>query len=559
MMDQFQASNTTLSERRSTGKSNAKVSSSGRGTSSRVSNNSNGLTVLSTAALFVADVVGTGILALPYNVRVVLGSGWGILFLLINLPINIYAAYMLHETATGVEKEEVADDEHSDCEGDSISEGGIDATTREEETLEFMDGNHYQIKPFFIDSYLSAVADLPNESQTNNTYEKLDQLVREDDEHIISQLEPQQQRLSTISTNDFIGISGAVFGEHSQFRLLVLYVYYANLVLVLGNYVLVMSHSVQAMVGKDRICIPSSGLIASTLMFTFSQFDSMAMLGKVATSISLVALVIVVVQCLFAATSTSYFIMEEADLFNHHNDSDSSENDQYTVTSNAPSSSIITTLSSLSSIIFAVGSQKLFLNIRHDMVCRDQSVLSLGIALFTFVTAYIAISVLAGPRPPKFLLDAIPSDTLAQRLAGIFLWIHVAVSYAINSQALCSSMDRLLLIGTLGVIHIPPRRRWILLTLGTCVTSFIIANAIPFFQDLTSLIGALTSIPLSLFLPAVLYRKYCNVLLCYPTLSSLGSYALMMLSGVFVVCGLIAALSSIEVDWANQKAPFSCS
>jgi hypothetical protein len=558
-MDQFQASNTTLSERRSTGKSDAKAfSSSGRGTSSgRVSNNSNGLTVLSTAALFVADVVGTGILALPYNVRVVLGSGWGILFLLMNLPINIYAAYMLHETATGVEKDDVVDDEHSDCEGDCISE--IDAITREEETLESIDRNHYQIKPLFIDTYSSDAADLPNESQTNHTYEKLDQLVREDDELIISQLEPQQKRVSTVFTDDFIGISGAVFGEHSQFRLLVLYVYYANLVLVLGNYVLVMSHSVQAVVGKDRICIPSSGLIASTLMFTFSQFDSMAMLGKVATSISLVALVIVVVQCLFASTSTSYSMMEEADFFNHHNDSDPSENDQYTITSNTPPSSIMTTLSSLSSITFAVGSQKLFLNIRHDMVWRDQSVLSLGIALFTFVTAYIAVSVLAGPTPPKFLLDAIPNDTLAQRLAGLFLWIHVAVSYAINSQALCSSMDRLLLIGTLGVIHIPPRRRWILLTLGTCATSFIIANAIPFFQDLTSLIGALTSTPLSLFLPAVLYRKFCNVSICYPTLSSLGSYALMMLSSVFIVCGLIAALSSIEVDWANQKDPFSCS
>jgi hypothetical protein len=366
---------------------------------------------------------------------------------------------------------------------------------------------------------------------------------------ITSPLESQQQRMPTVSTNDFIGIAGAVFGEHSPLRLLVLYVYYTNLVLVLGNYVLVMSHSVQAMVGKDRICIPTSGLIASTLMFTFSQFDSMAKLGTVATSISLVALVIVVVQCLLATTSTFY---------NTHHNSDWSEHDQYTTASNTPQSSLLATLSSLSSILFAVGSQKLFLNIRHDMVWRDQSVLSLSIALFTFVTAYITVSVLAGPRPPKFLLDAIPNDTLAQRFSGLFLWIHVAVSYAINSQALCSSLDRLLLIGTIGVVHIPFRRRWILLTLGTCTTSFVIANAIPFFQDLTSLIGALTTIPLSLFLPAVLYRKFCNVSLCYPSTSSWGSYVLMMLSGVFVLCGLIAAISSIQADWANQKAPFSC-
>jgi hypothetical protein len=45
--------------------------------------------------------------------------------------------------------------------------------------------------------------------------------------------------------------------------------------------------------------------------------------------------------------------------------------------------------------------------------------------------------------PPSFLFDAIP-EGISRRVAGFLLWGHVAVSYAINSQALCSSIDRFL-------------------------------------------------------------------------------------------------------------------
>jgi amino acid permease len=530
-------------------------------------NETHDLTVLSTAALFVADVVGTGILALPYDVRVVLGSGWGILFLMINLPINIYAGYMLNECATGLE-EEVVNNELSNSQSDNISEEEeeeeVDSDLLEELTsMDNSQWQNYQVKPLFIDaskknqsSDKQSAADTPAEPKSNTYYEKIDQ-----GREVVVNQQLEQEQCSTAATIDFIEISGAIFGRHSKVRVLVICTYYANLILVLGNYVLVMSHSVQAMIGKEKICIPSSGLIASTLMFAFSQLDSMAKLGRMATVISLVSLVIVVAQCLVAATSIGYPVpATDFPISNNNNNNNNptpEEEDEAKATSSPPLS-VITTLSALSSIVFALGSQKLFLNIRHDMLQREKSVISLSIALVTFVAAYITVCLLAGSRPPKFLFDAIPNDTAAQRLAGLFLWIHVAVSYAINSQALCSSVDHLVLIGKLDAIHIPRRHRWICLTLGSCVTSYVVANAVPFFQDLTSLIGALTSVPLSLFFPAVLYRKYCSAPLCCPTLSSFGSYALMVLSGLFICCGLVAAISSIEIDWVNQKAPFSC-
>lgn len=87
--------------------------------------------------------------------------------------------------------------------------------------------------------------------------------------------------------------------------------------------------------------------------------------------------------------------------------------------------------------------------------------------------------------PPALLFDAIPEGP-SRRIAGLLLWIHVAVSYAINSQAICASLDRQYLQTKWP--NQPQRRRWMVLTLAMAVSSYMVANAIPFFQDLVSLI-----------------------------------------------------------------------
>lgn len=69
---------------------------------------------------------------------------------------------------------------------------------------------------------------------------------------------------------------------------------------VFSSYILVMAHAVAAMVGEERICLPQAGILASTLMFAVSQLRTMANLGRSASIISLIALAIVVVQCLVA-------------------------------------------------------------------------------------------------------------------------------------------------------------------------------------------------------------------------------------------------------------------
>jgi Transmembrane amino acid transporter protein len=138
----------------------------------------------------------------------------------------------------------------------------------------------------------------------------------------------------------------------------------------------------------------------------------------------------------------------------------------------------------------------------------------------------------------------------------------VLFDVAINSQAICSSMDRLLWRRLTGRIPIHtlsnycknavPAVRWMVLTAVMAVTAYSVANAIPFFTDLVGLIGAVTSVPLTLLLPAIFWRKHLRVPLWVPTASSLASIALVYFSLAFMVTATIGSLYSIRQDWLEH-------
>ena len=270
----------------------------------------------------------------------------------------------------------------------------------------------------------------------------------------------------------------------------------------------------------------------------------MAKLGHSVTAISLICLVIVVIQCLFATMTGKEGHLALEDTVDLHETN--------------VEVSLLRKLSAIASIGFAVGPNKLVLNIRHEMRDRREAPKTVGVALAVYGTAYVVICICAGTNPPSFLFDAIPQG-LSRKIAGLLLWIHVAVSYAINSQAICSSMDQSFFIDIHAFnLHRHPGRRWFILTAMLTLSSYLVANIVPFFKDLVSLIGALTAVPLTLLLPVIFHRRLRDMPLSYPTRDSIASYALLIFSLVFLGVGLIGALSSIEMDWKNQGHPFSC-
>jgi hypothetical protein len=333
----------------------------------------------------------------------------------------------------------------------------------------------------------------------------------------------------------------------------IMVLYYTNIFLVLGNYIVVMSHAVTALVGEDILCIPTAGIVASTLMFAVSQLKTMARLGRSASAISLAALGLVVAQCLYFAhqAPASEVMMSQQTVNNSQTNNDDDNN-------NDPLN-LLRQFSAMGSIGFAVGSQKLFLNIRHEFADRKKAPSSLAVALAAFVSFYIFIVLAAGANPPGFLFDIIPVGTLQKRLAGFALWLHVVVSYAINSQAICASMDRIFFHQWNPVQYWPDDRRWMVLTGIMAATAFFVANAIPFFKDLVAFIGSLTSVPLTMLLPAVFYRRVQGVPIWWPTPNSLVSYSLLIFSIIFMVTATIGSIYSILSDWKHHTGGFfSC-
>ncbi|KAL7577179.1 hypothetical protein ACA910_003514 [Epithemia clementina (nom. ined.)] len=110
--------------------------------------------------------------------------------------------------------------------------------------------------------------------------------------------------------------------------------------------------------------------------------------------------------------------------------------------------------------------------------------------------------------------------------------------------------------------------RWMSVTVALGVTAYTVANAIPFFQDLVALIGAVTVVPLTLLLLALYWRKeiasspvdriglvetQCQRRLAVVRLDWI------VFSLLFMVTATVGVLNSISQDWENHGGrPFEC-
>ena len=320
--------------------SNPTSSSSTSSSSSYKDPSTNDLTINSGAALIIADCMGTGILALPYNINVTLGIYFGLFFLVLNVGINLYAGSILCNVAGLVEKRldglysSIVDDQFDEEEEEEDEGGYGEGGGMSHLNIVSHDDNQHQSRNAFVIGTASATGtgngngvmknidwdyDEENDDDDNDKGQNCNNNnnTKHNQENNGQHTSNQQHQHDSDSdsdahTFDFIGLTAALFDytdihkninnnnkntisttkskkKKSKAIIIVIITYYTNIFLVLGNYILVMSHAVAAMIGEDYICIPNAGLIASTLMFGLCQFRSMASLGRVVSLVSLVS------------------------------------------------------------------------------------------------------------------------------------------------------------------------------------------------------------------------------------------------------------------------------
>jgi Transmembrane amino acid transporter protein len=250
----------------------------------------NDLSVGQAATLLLADCMGTGLLALPEDIKV-LGRWIGLGFLVMNLPINLYAGTILSDAAAYVETTQNEENNaHEQRQSSEVRELQLIRQEKSEKELSASSKDALMIE--------SPQKNRGNRSKEYSSVGQSDKMEQDEssgiamgptnDEHSQTQdqdmvdrtpssgleVNTQQRVHHDTATFDFVGMTQAMFSSRRATHI-VLLLFYTNIFLVLGDYILVMSHAVSAMVGEQKICIPQAGALAATLMYGVAQIKTM--------------------------------------------------------------------------------------------------------------------------------------------------------------------------------------------------------------------------------------------------------------------------------------------
>jgi amino acid permease len=165
----------------------------------------------------------------------------------------------------------------------------------------------------------------------------------------------------------------------------------------------------------------------------------------------------------------------------------------------------------MSSFTFAFAGSTIFLEMMAEMSKPSDFRKSLYAALPSLLAVYCFVGFIVfgicGDNTPGYLLDALPDGAWVKRVVSALLFLHTLTCYVINQQVLSRGVHLFLSPKRASVLH---RREegfwiatleWFLITTAALGIAVFLALVIPDFEDIVSLIGSLFATPLSFLLP----------------------------------------------------------
>ncbi|GMK56146.1 hypothetical protein CspeluHIS016_0212020 [Cutaneotrichosporon spelunceum] len=225
-------------------------------------------------------------------------------------------------------------------------------------------------------------------------------------------------------------------------------------------------------------------------------------------------------------------------------------------------------VAALGAAVFSFAGAPNFLNIVAEMrnprdypralvICQIFTLVTyliIGSVVYHFCEAYVASPALgsAGPLMKKVcyglaLPGLIVSAVLCTHFPGKFLFVRLMR----NSKHFARNT-------------IPHRLAWGGCVIGSAVISFIIAEAVPVFSDLLSILGSLISIPLAIGIESWIYIWLCPKQGRRLTPWTYAVYGLnvfiVLVSAMVALSGLVGACISVRnhVKSGQMSVPFSC-
>mmetsp|Transcript_21518 Transcript_21518/g.43205 ORF Transcript_21518/g.43205 Transcript_21518/m.43205 type:complete len:439 (-) Transcript_21518:63-1379(-) len=223
-----------------------------------------------------------------------------------------------------------------------------------------------------------------------------------------------------------------------------------------------------------------------------------------------------------------------------------------------PKESFLEAYNPISSFIFAYQGQSIFLEIMAEMRDPKEWPKSVFLSHFLMASCYGATAVIGyyykGNDVPAFLPDGLKNGA-GKTVVNLLVAYHVLVAYIINNVPLVAMLKRRYMSGA-----DTPLQKHFGLSMVLLLSSYLMTNLIPFFEDMVSIIGAMCGAPLMLGLPPMFY---------YYSLRErglkMGTFDRVICSLLFFVIfpftfasGMVAAFKSLVDNWRENGPPFTC-
>ncbi|XP_064638885.1 uncharacterized protein LOC135494650 [Lineus longissimus] len=201
-------------------------------------------------------------------------------------------------------------------------------------------------------------------------------------------------------------------------------------------------------------------------------------------------------------------------------------------------------LMSLGTIFFAYGNHPVLLSIQHDMKEQDKFSKSVYIAYTLVLCMYLPVAmagyVVLGSGVDDNVIASLYKVANGPLLyvAQILLTLHLLFEFVIVINPVLQEIE--------GALKVPQRigiKRIVIRTLFTCAILFV-AETIPKFGNLLSLVGGTTTALLSFFFPVFFYNKLCDSInRQIPLHQRVFHYEIMI---VAVLIGIAATYAAVE-------------
>ena len=268
--------------------------------------------------------------------------------------------------------------------------------------------------------------------------------------------------------------------------------------LALGSYVLVLSKTLSQIFGTIlTTCDLWWSVIGCGVLVSLNQLRTLYHISYLAV-VSVVTIAGVVVMCLTVVVSEGRAPGTTTHVW-WNNDSSFSEK-----------------ISALSTLVFAFMGQSLYLEIMSEMKDPTREFpIAINVAMPFMLAMYAGVGgtvyYFKGDNPEKsedlsYLLNVLDGHGIGIIIAAnILMLIHMLVCYTITQQVLSRSIHVATLPETADATDYRASLHWFGITSAVMLFAWFMANAIPFFSQLTGIIGAIVGSPIALVLPPLFY------------------------------------------------------